>query len=441
VSARSQSIIEGEEQSMLSTKKKILQSILAASLCLALLFGTAACGNRGDSGGDETPAGAPPPTADPNTEIWSGDLDATYSEEEPDDMGSVNLAPGTMMAGKTVDGKNTFALIRFNIDADLLADEVRNARLFLKVMGKTSPESLRLILVEGSWDAYFSPITEIKSLLDYENSISVEVRKESGGWISMPMTDYAKTWLRGDLYNNGFAIFGETSGETYTFASIAGRDDDDADLPYIAVSGEIGDRALIYGKYSYGEMSMPGEEDDGNCMSYALRDTDMILADDLGLDDEEMARIYTESAAGKSVDALADYTAKSAEAYVKAHRDGLKISKFRRIDDFDSKIDPKNEYRIALRVGVDLIGDEVDFSDEHSFDYHFWVELNDGRWAQKFPSGPSMIVPCTGPDISPGKYPWDSGYMRTAKTADYYTGKTIYFAVTKTTDEFTRHRG
>jgi hypothetical protein len=176
-------------------------------------------------------------------------------------------------------------------------------------------------------------------------------------------------------------------------------------------------------------------------MSYALRDKNMILADDIGLDRVEMARIYTEASASGGVDALADYTAKAVVDYTEAHMTELGISSFRQIDGFDSNTDPATEYRIALRVGVELIDDKADFSDEHAFDYHFWVQLNDGRWAQKFPTGPSEIIPCTGPDISPGKYPWDSAYERTPKTADYYTSKTIYFSVTKDTDEFTSHRG
>jgi hypothetical protein len=308
------------------------------------------------------------------------------------------------------------------------------------VTGTTTPKRLRLRLIGGTWDGFFSSLAEIKTLLDENSAVSVDVKSERDGWVSIPLTDYVKTWLSGGLYNNGFAISGETDGETYSFASIVGEESDAPGLPYIAVSGEVGDRALIYGKYGDASMSMPEGMDD-NCMSYALRDTTAILADDLGLDKNEMVRIYTEAAAGKGVDALADYTAKFVTDYVEAHKDGLQISRFRRLDNYDSETDPQTEYRIALRVGVNLIDNIVDFSNNQAFDYHFWAQLNDGRWVQKFPSGSSMIIPCTGPGIPPGKYPWDSGYERTAKSADYYTSKTICFAVTKDTDEFTHHRG
>jgi hypothetical protein len=243
------------------------------------------------------------------------------------------------------------------------------------------------------------------------------------------------------LYNNGLAIFSETEGETYTFAAVAGGDDETIQ-PYIAARGEIGDRALTYGKYGYTQMPAPEDMDQGgNCMSYALRDINMILADDLGFDETEMVGIYTAAAPGEGVDALAEYAADRVLRYVDAHKDGLVISQFRRIDGFDSDIDAAAEYRIALRVGASFVDGEVDFSDDDSYDYHFWAQLNDGRWAQKFPAGPSEIVPCTAPGVPPDKYFWDSTYERTPKSADYYTSKVIYFAVTKDTDEFTRHRG
>jgi hypothetical protein len=437
--------------------KKILRNILAASLCLTLLSGAAACGGQGGTAPDTPtapPASAAPsepaasvPPAEPaasdadRAERWNSSLDATYNEEEPDDSVSIEQEPGIMRVGRTADGKNIFALSRFALGATWLADELTDARLFLKAAGETRPERLRLCLIGGTWNGFFSSLAEIKALLDEESVMTVDVTNESDDWISVPITEYVKTWLKGDLYNNGLAIFGETENETYAFSAVAGGDDETIQ-PYIAARGAVGDRALIYGKYGYTEMPVPGELDNGgNCMSYSLRDINMILADDLGLDESEMARVYKAAAAVDGVDAVAEYTTERVLSYVEAHKEGLALSQFRRLDSFDSEIDAATEYRIALRVGVSFIDDIVDFSDDNSFDYHFWAQLNDGRWAQKFPTGPSEIVPCTGPGIAPDKYLWDSTYVRTPKSADYYTSKVIYFAATKDTDEFTRHRG
>jgi hypothetical protein len=128
------------------------------------------------------------------------------------------------------------------------------------------------------------------------------------------------------------------------------------------------------------------------------------------------------------------------EDYVEARKAGLQISGFRRIADFDSEIDAAREYRVAMRVGCKVFG-EVDLGGKGCFDYHFWAQLRDGRWAQKFPLDPSVIIPCTGPGISPGKYPWDSALQWYPKTQGYYTSKVVYFAVAKDTDAFTGHEG
>ncbi|MDR1299165.1 MAG: DNRLRE domain-containing protein [Oscillospiraceae bacterium] len=403
-----------------------IRQILRGMLAAALLISGAACGIG--SGGAAV-------------EKWGGDIDATYSEAQPEDASSVALAPGTMQAGKTADGGNVYALMRFNIGTAWLQSEMKDARLFLKVLGETQPKRLRIAPIEGTWDSYFTTLAEIKAMIDTGGAIAADVRAEQDGFISVPLTDCVRTWMGGGMYNNGVAVFGEADGETYTFAAIVGGDDEAAQ-PYIAASGEIGGRDLSYGKYGFAETAdteIGGEG--GNCMSYALRDTDMILADDLGLDRGEMARIYSQAAPGAGTDALADYTAQCVLDYVQAHKDTLEISQIRQIDGFDSEIDASEQYRIALRVGANVFGGTADFSDDRSFDYHFWAQLDDGRWAQKFPTGKSMIIPCTGPGISPGKYPWDSGYERTPKSADFYTSKTVYFAVTKDTGDLTHHRG
>jgi hypothetical protein len=86
-------------------------------------------------------------------------------------------------------------------------------------------------------------------------------------------------------------------------------------------------------------------------------------------------------------------------------------------------------------------GEAVDLSGQGMFDYHFWAQLSDGRWAQKFPLDTSEIIPGAAPGVSPGKYPWNSALQWLPKFQGYYTSQVIFFAVTKYTDEVTRHRG
>ena len=367
---------------------------------------------------------------------WKDSDDATFREEDGE------VAPNTALAGKTADGKDIFTFMRFGISTEFLENEVYDARLFLKVISESTPALLRLGLVTAFWSGFFTSYDEAVSLVDGSSVITADVKDETDGWISVPLTDYVRKWLGGGIQNNGIAISGEAVGETFAFASMIGINASDDDMAYIEVRGAVGDRLLTYGKFGYTEIVSPDDSHpNGNCMSYALRDTNSILESDLGVDKKEMERIYAEAGADKGLDALADYFTRLAAEYVEAHKDGLEISDFRKLDSFDSAIDPAAEYRIALRAGVNLFGDEVDFSDMHSWDFHYWAQLNDGRWAQKFPSASSVIVPCTGPGIPPDLYPWDSANQRTVKTADYYKSKVVYFAVTKNTDTFTRHRG
>jgi hypothetical protein len=263
----------------------------------------------------------------------------------------------------------------------------------------------------------------------------VAVKQEADGWISLPVTDLVRDWLGGAAPNYGLAIFGDES----VCAFVSGGGDDVAAFPYLSVSGVVGERTARYGKFDYTASPLPGAADDegGNCMSYALRDTNMILLDALDADFDKMNEIYTAS----GEDAVAEYIAELSMAYVEAHKEGLRVSNFRRIDGFDAEIDPKTEYRIALRVGCKVFGGEAELGRKGMFDYHFRAQLSDGRWAQKFPLDPSEIIPCSAPGLSPGKYPWDSAVMWYGKTQDYYTSRVIYFAVTKATDEFTRHLG
>jgi hypothetical protein len=172
-------------------------------------------------------------------------------------------------------------------------------------------------------------------------------------------------------------------------------------------------------------------------MSYALRDTRMILADDLELDYDSMNSLYAVGGEG----AVLEYIAGLVEDYVEAHRGSLKILDFRRLESFDSAIDPKKEYRIALRIGCKIWdGEEIDLGGKGNFDYHFRAQLSDGQWAQKFPADISEVIPCSGPGLSPGKYPWNSALQWMPKFQNYYTGDVVYYAVTKDTDDFTRHK-
>jgi hypothetical protein len=407
---------------------KIAMKRAVPLMLAALLLALSACGK------DNT-ANTPSP-ANVVTERWLTDSDATYSEELPDDEPSVSQSENIIQVGKTADSKDVYALEHFAIAPTFLADEVSEARLFLKLVSGAMPKSLTIAPMLGAWEGYFDARATVDSLVSNGSAITADVTAEADGWVSADITPVVKSWLDGGLQNNGFAVFGTVRGEMNSYASM--YDEDNA--AYIAVTGAVGDRPLIYGKFGFTLTPLPNAEDmGGNCMSYALRDTNMIFGEDMGTEPAALKSAYDAGGA----DALADYVAERVLAYVEAHKDGLAISKFRRIDSYDAPIDASSEYRIAMRVGLDKYNEKPDFSGDRDrdFDYHFWLQLNDGRWAQKYPTGDSLIVPCTAANIDPGKFPWSAGYEWTSKDRDYYTSKTVYFAVTKDTDEITRHRG
>ena len=244
--------------------------------------------------------------------------------------------------------------------------------------------------------------------------------------------------------NFGLVLFGQTNEKKQTtFAS--DWDEYSKNPPRLDVTGAVGNRDLSYGKFGY--LRHPENESDdaeiaenetANCLSYALRDTDVIGAEELELDYSVMTDIYRKS----GEDAVADHCAQKVSDYVERNKSGLKISGFRQIESFDSEIDPNKEYRIAFRVGGHLYDEDDVFDDVlGNFDYHVWAQINTGQWTQKFMFDPSEIVPGTPPGVSPEKYPWDStlewGWEKYSRTI---TSKAIYFAVTKDADGFTQHK-
>ena len=203
---------------------------------------------------------------------------------------------------------------------------------------------------------------------------------------------------------------------------------------YAGENGRVDERPGAYGKFGFTRVP---EEDhlydtiNGNCLSYALRDSVPVHLGDLGGSYNDINRVFLES--GK--DGVVVYIGGLFEKYVEEHKAGLCISNLRMIEDFDSPIDRSREYRIALRVGCYPEEDQLLSFDAGNFDYHFQAQLDDGRWSQKFEGDYSEIILSTSAGVSPGKYEWDM-----AKYGYTYNSKIIYYAVTKDTGEITVHR-
>ena len=360
------------------------------------------------------------------TNAWfSGDSDYEYSN----DLTQIGF-------GRTQLGGEVFSLIRMSLRGDWFADEVAEARLFLKAVEGTPPSNVYVGTVANSWGSSLER-TPARDIL-HENSLALtEVRQETNDWFSLDVTDIVVSWLAGEIPNRGFALF--PTNEEAVGVFLSGMSAPIGHAPRIVVSAEIGERSTDFGRFGYTVQPRQGAiepMDGGNCFSYALRDLDGIYYQQLQFDFDEINRLFFESGPNGVLGYLIGYFVN----YVETHGDALQISGFRRIENFDSPIDVEREYRIALRVAA-YATEALPMNERYGFDFHFWMQLNDGRWAQTSPAIFSEIVPGTGPGIDPAAFLWDGATtIWMERYQEWYNSDVAYFAVTKDTDEFTRHR-
>jgi hypothetical protein len=363
---------------------------------------------------------------------------AWISAAEPHDSLGLMYDPSILKFGRDTEGEPTVSLLRFALPADILDDEVQAARLVLKSAESTVflPETISVGAVKKDWDMGWVNYAEFQQFLPSEQSIQVTTLDD--GYFAVDVTDIVKSWLRADLGNNGFALVGTKSGETYSVYSSYTENKDF--IPRLEVDYQQGERD-VYGKFDYSQQM------DGNCLSYALRDTDGIYHDALSIDYDKWVELYyggKDASDGEEGDinaVLPDMTQKVLD-YVNDHAESLKISEIRVLDRFDDYIDPANEYRVALRLGARDSGGEIGVIDAGDFDFHLQAQLRNGSWAEKMPQDPSRIVPGSHAGLSPQKLQWDTSPMwGNDKWNNFYTSQAVFFAVTKDSDNFTSHLG
>ncbi|MCL1995681.1 MAG: stalk domain-containing protein [Defluviitaleaceae bacterium] len=366
--------------------------------------------------------------------VWiATDANTVWFSEDSEYEYPTNLTQ--LGVGITEAGGEIFSLLRVPLRGDWLANEVSETRLFLKAVEGTPPSSIYIGTVANSWSTMLER-SQVRDILHENSLVLTEVRQEADGWISLDVTDIVVGWLSGEMPNRGFALFPADEQTVGVFSS--GMSDIVGNAPRLVVSAEIGERRTDFGRFGFSRQPGQGITDPmlgGNCFSYALRDLDGIYTEHLNLDFDAMNRNFFEL----GIDGLLEYIVDNFIDYVETHAEALQISDFRRIDGFDSPIDSETEYRIALRVAADATED-FPMNESYGFDYHLFMQLNDGRWAQTNPSMFSAIVPGTGPGIDPARFPWDAGEIwGIERWMEWYTSSAAFFAVTKDTDEFTQH--
>jgi hypothetical protein len=397
---------------------KRISLLLAAVFLLAALPG---CGGALPNVNAPTTLRSTAPTAEGAPE----DL-KTWISQDPDDLAFTYVderhpaAPPETYESSAL-GNGCRAFYRFSLPAALPAQNLRSAYVFFKLKQGDAP-AVRAVRLGRSW------VTFQSTWADNEGALTADATPVGSlgadGWYKIELTGLVRGWLSGQFENNGFALEETQAGKTtvlYAFQSDY--------CPRLEVSYLPAKEGERFGKYGF------EPQEAGNCMSYALRDTDMILEDALF----EGSGLQTAYDTGGLAGAAA-YTKERVVAYVEAHKDALKIASLRAIEGHGADIDPAAEYRVALRVGVPGPGPGEWPIKDMSFDFHFWVQLADGSWAEKTPQEPARVVPGSNRGFDPGKYPWNMGYLwGYAKNQSYYTSDVFYFAVTKSVDNFTNH--
>jgi hypothetical protein len=359
------------------------------------------------------------PNETPPAAFHSGVVAAWYDPSSPDENAG-NITGGWDFRV----GNGAFAAIHAMFPAEI--ETLHSARLWVRISEGDGPASPSIAAISENWSISDTTYTEMAAMLD--TAASTAFKLEADGWVSFDITDAAKKWISAEMPNYGFALSDTATART---AYDSANSDDESVHPKLELSYAAYDDAKTtpISKFPF---TMVGDYE-GNCLAYALRDKDMILSNDLGVDFGEMNSLY--SAGGG--DAVAEYIAKLTESYVAAHAESLAVSGFRRIDSYDSAIDTAAEYRAVLRFGYPYPDMPMD---DRNFDFHWRVQSNSGRWVQKFPLEAPGHIPCLPAFADPAKFMWDSAWVwGNYRFQDVYTSKPIYFAVTKGTPDFTMH--
>lgn len=349
---------------------------------------------------------------------------AGVSQSSPD--ANIDAVEGLQVKNTTADG-DLRGLLRVPLPAAILSEDVISAQLRLKRQSGDNPQ-LRAIAVNSNWDRLEVTWDILqRSLLPDTATQTGELVEDD--WYAIDVTAIVKGWFSG-TYANGGVMLEESEPDTSTIFH----------SPYTETVDYCPELVINYTPSPQGNHAPFAyqKQEDGNCLSYALRDTDAIMATDLNLDTKVLQQRFNTGGSDEAVKYMEELTL----AYIEKHADVLKITSIREIPSFDADINPETEYRIAMRIGI---YSEKGLSDlpEYgaAFDYHFQMQLSDGSWCQKFGPDVTHIVPGSNAVVDPSLVAWDQHEIwGMSKFSSYYNSKTVYYAVQKDGTEFTTHR-
>lgn len=341
---------------------------------------------------------------------------AGISKNDPE----VNIESVESLEFKNTSAENWAVLVRMPLPAGITSEEIVAGTLRVKQKSGDAL-TLKASAVTRAWDRLDVNWNELEGSL-WEAAASTS-KKEEDGWYRMDVTEIIKKWLQGDIGQYGFLLEAIEEG---TQASFFSSYDNPKECPELLLTYRSPEsKESKENNFDY------IAQEQGNCLSFALRDKTPIFSTDLKLDEEHLQSLYQE----KGLNATADYIEAMALKYIDANREALQIKQIRKLSAFDESIDKEKEYRISTRIGA---AENPDGS--ISFDYHWQAQLPDGSWAEKFGASASRIVPGSNRNLDPGRFPWDQNEAwGSSKWTEFYNSKVSYFAVEKEPSAFTRH--
>lgn len=397
-------------------KVKILIPLLLFVSCITMFSGCSKQ-NSGNQVPESSPSAHPSAVSGKTVVIKDPSVMTADGVSQTDPDSNVEMIE-SLVVQKNIDGEDTGVLLRIDLPAGIQAEQVESAHLRLKRMEGTT-SSLTASAVIPIWSSIRVTWNQINSIPPADTT---EVGKQNGNWYQIDVTEIVRSWLSGKYANYGFLLTETEAGSKTVFFSPYVCEEDDA--PVLELEYKPTDTEVSMNEYPY------MAQEDGNCLSFALRDTGVILENDLGIVPDKLKEQYQSA----GLDGVQQYIKTLYESYIMKNRETLEIHSFRELSDFIAPIE-NAEYRVAFRVGVTENADGT-----LTYDYHFQAQLPDGSWAEKLGLNDSRIVPGSNADLDPGLFPWDQNEAwGMIKYNGFFDSKTIYYAVKKDSTEFTNH--
>ena len=160
-----------------------------------------------------------------------------------------------------------------------------------------------------------------------------------------------------------------------------------------------------------------------NCAGYAWQYNAFVGMSELGI-------TYSNLANCSNLNQLRTLVKNKSESYMLSH--SITATE---ISSYNSSINPTTQYRVVMRVGYyDDNGNGVwDLGvgpDKDSWDYHWWMQLGDGSWADKRGGFPSRIIHNTNLYADPDTILWSTWDFGEPLHNEFYSSTPVYYKIT-----------